>query len=140
MLLENIEKYYSKEEYGLNCAETMLYAGNETYKLGLDKAALKTAAGFGAGMNIGSVCGALTGAVMVLGILFVKDRAHESDRIKLLENELFKRYRSKMGDINCPALKRNYRTEELRCLQVIKEAGRILDEIVRRENNQSHFR
>ena len=100
MLIKKIEKYYSKE-HDLNCAETILYAANEEYNLGLDKTALKIAAGFGGGMGIDSVCGALTGGIMVLSVLFIKDRAHESDRVKNLAKELFKRYKEKMGDIDC---------------------------------------
>lgn len=132
MLLRKIEEYYSKK-HDLNCAEAILYAANDTYKLGLEKSALRVAAGFGGGMGIDSVCGALTGAIMVLGLLFVEDRAHESDKVKILEKELFERYREKMGDINCPGLKEKHRTEEVRCLNVIKEAGAILDDIVKRE-------
>lgn len=133
MLVKNIEKYYSKE-YDLNCAEAVLYAANETYDLGLDAKALKLAAGFGGGMNINGPCGALTGAVMALGALYIKERAHEGDKIKNLEKELFERYEEKMGDILCHPLKEMHRTEEKRCLEVIKAAGEILQDIV--ENNE----
>ncbi|HHX23727.1 MAG: C-GCAxxG-C-C family (seleno)protein [Tepidanaerobacteraceae bacterium] len=132
MLIKKVEEYYSKE-HDLNCAETILYAANDVYKLGLDKNALKMAAGFGGGMGIDSVCGALTGGIMVLGVLFVKDRAHESDRIKNLEKEFLNRYRDKMGNINCPPLKEKHHNDKVRCLNVIKEAGIILDDIVKRE-------
>ena len=50
---------------------------NVAYKLGLDKEALKLASAFGGGMGIEDKCGALTGALMVLGKLFVKEKAHE---------------------------------------------------------------
>lgn len=134
MLIEKIKKYYDRV-YDLNCAETMLYAANDEYNLGLDKNVLKIAAGFGGGMNIGSVCGALTGAVMVLSLLFVKERGHESDYAKNLIKELFERYNTKMGSINCAPLKQKYRTEEERCFNVIKEAANILDDIVKREGS-----
>ena len=51
-----------------NCAQTVLtaFAG----KVGLDEeTAYRVAAGFGAGMKTGHVCGAITGGVMVLGLL-----------------------------------------------------------------------
>jgi C_GCAxxG_C_C family probable redox protein len=50
-----------------NCAQTIfsLFAPD----LGLDKpAALKIASGFGSGMNQGDICGAVTGAYMVIGL------------------------------------------------------------------------
>lgn len=71
MVADLIKKGYGEKE-NLNCAEKILYASNEAYNLGLDKKALKLSAGFGGGMAIESVCGALTGAIMVLGCLFVK--------------------------------------------------------------------
>ncbi|WP_286680837.1 C-GCAxxG-C-C family (seleno)protein [Tepidanaerobacter sp. EBM-49] len=132
MLTEKIEKYYSKE-FDLNCAETMVYSANEEYGLNLDKKALKMASGFGGGMGIESVCGALTGGIMVLGVLFTKEKAHESERIKTLEKEFLSRYKDKMGDILCKPLKEKHHNDEVRCLNVIKEAGVILDDIVKRE-------
>lgn len=132
MLTEKIEKYYSKG-LNLNCAETMVYAANEEYNLNLDKNALKMAAGFGGGMGIESVCGALTGGIMVLGVLFTNEKAHESERIKTLEKEFLSRYQDKMGDIMCRPLKEKHHNDEVRCINIIKEAGAILDEIVQRE-------
>lgn len=132
MLTEKIEKYYSKE-FDLNCAETMVYSANEEYGLNLDKRALKMASGFGGGMGIESVCGALTGGIMVLGVLFTKEKAHESERVKTLEKEFLSRYNDKMGDILCKPLKEKHHNDEVRCLNVIKEAGAILDDIVKRE-------
>ncbi|WP_213950681.1 C-GCAxxG-C-C family (seleno)protein [Tepidanaerobacter syntrophicus] len=132
MLTEKIEKYYSKE-FDLNCAETMVYSANEEYGLNLDKKALKMASGFGGGMGIESVCGALTGGIMVLGVLFTKEKAHESERVKTLEKEFLSRYKDKMGDILCKPLKEKHHNDEVRCLNVIKEAGVILDDIVKRE-------
>ena len=135
MLIEKIEEYYKERD--LNCAETMLYAANDEYKLGLDKNALKMAAGFGAGMYIGTVCGALSGGIMVISRLFVNDRAHISPDLKELVEEFLRRYCNKMGDINCSYLKEHHHNKEVRCLNVIKEAGIILDDIVKRELNSS---
>lgn len=114
----------------LNCAETILYGANEAYKLGLDSDALKMAAGFGGGMAIESVCGALTGAIMVLGRLFVAERAHRSPRLKELIKELLVRYREEMGSIQCDVLKESYRTEEKKCREVIEKAALVLDEVI----------
>ena len=117
----------------LNCAEKILHGANQAYDLGLDKEALKLAAGFGGGMAIEDVCGALAGSIMVLGRLFVKERAHESTRIKDLTKELFESYRRAMGEIDCAPLKEKYRTEEYKCRDVILKAAEILDGIVLRE-------
>ncbi|HZJ56755.1 MAG TPA: C-GCAxxG-C-C family (seleno)protein, partial [Clostridia bacterium] len=123
------------EEEGLNCAEKILYGANVAYKLGLDKEALKLSAAFGGGMAIEDKCGALTGALMVLGKLFVKEKAHESDKIGALTRELFKEYGMEMGYIDCTPLKKEYRSEEEKCNYVILKAAQILDKIVTRETH-----
>lgn len=105
-MLKNIaEKYYSPE-YDLNCAETLLYAANEAYNLNLPKDALKTMAGFGGGMVIEDVCGALTGAIAALGVLYVEDKAHESEILKTLVPDLIQKFEEKLGTKKLQAIKR----------------------------------
>ncbi len=132
MLKEMIEQGFGENE-DLNCAERILQGADIAYGMGLDKEALKVAAGFGGGMAIGDKCGALTAAVMVLGCLFVKDRAHESTKIKALTKELFDAYRKEMGAIDCIPLKQSHATPELKCRNVILKAAEVLDGIVMRE-------
>ena len=136
MLLAKLIKDGFAKNLDLNCAETILYGANEAYKLGLDKEALKLAAGFGGGMAIEGVCGALTGATMVLGKLFIRDRAHESSKIKELTKELLDTYQQEMGMIDCAPLKAKYRNEEIKCQLVILKAAEVLDRIVAREMPQ----
>lgn len=124
-----------KEDY--SCAEKILYGANKVYGLGLDKQALKLVSGFGGGMGIESVCGALTGSIMVLGRLFVVDKAHESPRCKELTKELLNRYQEEMGDILCKPLKEKYRTEEEKCKFVVLKAAELLDSIVAREQGKA---
>jgi C_GCAxxG_C_C family probable redox protein len=132
MLSNLIEQGFGESE-DFNCAEMILYGANEVYKLGLDHQSLKVASGFGGGMAIGSICGGLTAAIMVLGILFVKNKAHESSKIKVLTQELFDTYQKEMGDINCIPLKAHYRTEDLKCRHVIAKVASVLDAIIKRE-------
>jgi C_GCAxxG_C_C family probable redox protein len=132
MLYELLKSGFGQEQ-DFNCAEKILYGANEAYQLGLSQEALKMAAGFGGGMAIEDVCGALTASIMVLGRLFVKRNAHESTRIKDLTNELFDSYRTEMGEIDCAPLKAKYRTEEFKCRDVILKAAEVLDRIVKRE-------
>lgn len=134
MISDLIKNGFGEEE-NLNCSEKILYAANEVYKLGLDKEGLKLAAGFGGGMCIGSVCGALTGGIMVLSCLFVEKNARESDKIKPLVQELLYRYEREMGNINCSTLKDKYSTEEIKCKVIIEKASEILDDIIERELN-----
>ena len=122
-------KYYAKE-LDYNCAETMLYAANEYYDLNLSKDALKTMASFGGGMAIGSVCGAITGCLAALGVLFTKDKAHESDTIKTLSKRFHTEFGKRFGYSNCAPLKDIYRTDEKRCSDMILVAAEIMEEVV----------
>ena len=57
--------YWHKKGY--NCAQTVLAACSEL--TGLDeKTALAISAGFGGGLRSGEVCGAISGAVMAVGM------------------------------------------------------------------------
>lgn len=127
-----IQEGYGNEQ-DFNCAEKILNGANQAYGLNLPAEALKLAAGFGGGMGIENTCGALTGSVMVLSHMFVKERGHESTRIKELTQELFSTFEKKMGNIICAPLKKDYRTEELGCTNVIIATAEVLDAIIERE-------
>lgn len=135
MLLDIVRKYYG-QEYDLNCSETILYAANEEYGLNLSKETFKTMAAFGGGMAIESTCGVITGAISVLGILFTKERAHESDYVKTLTQEFIGEFRKECDAINCDALKALYRNDEIRCLSIVEKGAIILDNIIVREKNK----
>ena len=65
--LEKAEKLREITERHYNCAQSVLIPFAE--EAGLDEeTAYRMASGFGSGMKTGSVCGAITGGVMVLGL------------------------------------------------------------------------
>ncbi len=132
MLMDKINKYYTKE-YDFNCAEVMIYSASDEYNMNLKRETFKTMASFGGGMGIESVCGAITGSLAVIGILFTKERAHEGDRVKNLCREFFEKFKEKLGTDNCAELKAKYRKEDIGCRIMIENAAKILDEIVTRE-------
>lgn len=129
MLKEKVKKYYGKS-FNLNCAETIIYAANEEYNLNLGADALKMMASFGGGMGIESICGVITGSLSVLGIMFVKEKAHESDLIKNLSKEFFQRFEAEFETKNCYELKAKYRNDDIRCSRMVYKAADILDEII----------
>jgi C_GCAxxG_C_C family probable redox protein len=125
-----IENDYMKKE-GFNCAETILRVANNDLGLGLDKNALLLAAGFGGGMGVGNVCGALTGAIMVLGRLYVRQRAHESTRIKDVEKKLIAAFEKEFGTLLCAPIKSKYFHPELHCKSVVLAAARLLEDLLK---------
>ena len=84
-------------------------------------------------MGVESVCGALTGAIMVLSHLYVKQNSHESTRIKELESEFINAFQKELGFSDCKNLKATYRNDEVKCNPIIFKAAEILDTIVERE-------
>lgn len=123
-----VKRYYLDGD--LNCAEALLYGANERYKLGLKQECLLVSAGFGGGMGIQSVCGALTGAIMALGVLFVENRSHEGEVMKQLAGEYLDIFASRHGSILCSDLKDTHFTEELRCAAVVAGAAELLEEFI----------
>lgn len=130
VLIDKVRKYYDKA-YDLNCAETMLYAANEEYGLKLSKETLKSVAAFGGGMGVEEMCGAITGSLAVIGIMYTKDRAHESDKVKLLAKEFIESFRHELGYDNCKVLKKEFRTEEERCSKMEEAAAYILEDVIK---------
>jgi C_GCAxxG_C_C family probable redox protein len=136
MLIDKVRKYYDKS-YDLNCAETMIYAANEEYTMDLSKETLKTMAAFGGGMGVESVCGAITGSLAVISLLFTKDRGHESPRVKNLCKEFFDEYHAALETNNCAELKAKYKKDDIRCWVMMEAAADILDKIIIREKDGS---
>ena len=115
---------------GYNCCERILIAANEAYGLELPPEAIRIGAGFGGGMCIGSVCGALTGAVMALSSRLVSAHEQDEPRIRPLTARLLNQYEQQMGAIDCHSLKERYYTSDGRCRDIILAAARLLDQAV----------
>jgi len=86
---------------GFNCAQSVLSAFAED--LGLKEETSLLASAFGGGMRMAATCGALTGALMALGLaqgfdnVDVDKKAH----IENLTKELVARWTSIIGDTDC---------------------------------------
>ena len=127
MLKEQTVNYYQQ---GYNCAEAMILGGDVYYELNLPKESFLTMAAFGGGMNREDLCGAISGGVALLGLIFVKNRSYESEIIKEITQEYVDRFESSMGSLNCKILKDSHRNEVEKCASVVDASSRILEEIV----------
>lgn len=90
-----------------NCAQSVFRVFSED--LGLDEdLALSVAQGFGGGMgHTGSVCGAVTGAYMALGLASrtYKDNARQNiDKTYALMGEFSRKFKELNGSTNCSEL------------------------------------
>lgn len=109
---------------GFNCAQAVF--GSLTDITGLDqKMALTIAGGFGGGMRAAEVCGAVSGAVMALGIAFPYNDSSDTgakDKIAALTREFHKRFKEEYGSIICRNLL-GYDMETEEGAAAIKETG-----------------
>lgn len=72
LYLEKAEKVRAITEYHVNCAQALVTTFADV--MGIDEeTAMRMAANFGAGMKMGATCGAITGALMVLGLAGIDD-------------------------------------------------------------------
>ncbi|PKM66682.1 MAG: hypothetical protein CVU95_10420 [Firmicutes bacterium HGW-Firmicutes-2] len=109
---------------GYNCAQSVL--GAYCDELGLSReTAFKIASGFGGGMRQGEVCGAVTGALMVIGLKEgfyaqgdVVGKAHIAERIIAFEAM----FEEKNGSLLCKTLL-GYNPSNEADLRIIKEKG-----------------
>lgn len=116
--------------HGLSCSEAMLQVFNSEYRLGLDKNALKMATGFTGGVgDRQNICGALTGAVMVIGAMKGRVSPDENREAAMaLTVEVFDRFQEHFGDVRCAEILRD---KDLSCPgKVVPECARILAEAI----------
>ncbi len=91
---------------GFNCSQAVL--GSYSKQFGLDcEKAFKVATGFGGGMRMGSTCGAVSGAFMVLGLKYgnttAEDKEGKANTYKKVE-EYIKRFKARNDSVTCREL------------------------------------
>lgn len=131
---------------GSNCAQAIVVAFSDVTGLEKDFAA-KISSSFGGGMGrMREVCGAVSGMLMVAGLLYGYDDPGEEDINKKnhykLVQELSGKFRDEIGSIVCREILKNPpsdpsptpRTEEFYknrpCARMVMTAARILDEYI----------
>ena len=153
--MNNIESAVSCYDKGFTCSQAVLstYAGH----FGLDtELALKVSCAFGGGMaRMANICGAVTGAFMVIGLKHGKVKVEDKQaKIKTygLAKDFVKRFRSRNGSIACKELlgldistldgmkiARDKMIFKTLCPNFIKDATEIIDEILLLSaENRSH--
>ena len=92
--LEKAKELRARTDVHFNCCQAVLVTFAR--EMGLtEEQAFRLGANFGSGMRCGSVCGTLTGALMVLGMTNYPPEQADAFRRRFLENH---------GEINCAAL------------------------------------
>jgi C_GCAxxG_C_C family probable redox protein len=89
---------------GFNCAESVLKSLTE--EMGIDCSCIpKIATGFGAGFGRhGEICGAITGAVMALGLKYGRsntDDPEAKEKAYAIVDDFLKTFKSKFKNVRC---------------------------------------
>ena len=128
---ELIKYYYPPNGHNYNCAEAMLRAVNDYYKLDLPEKMLYSVSGFGGGAGHDLLCGGLQSAIITLGVLFsVNGRGHDSELLNQLTDRLLNEFAEKMGHTDCVFLKSHYHVPVHKCESVLVKACDILEELI----------
>ncbi|OQX64806.1 MAG: hypothetical protein B5M51_02560 [Anaerolinea sp. 4484_236] len=94
----------SRFEQGFACSQSVL--STFAPELGLsEETALKIASAFGGGMaRQGEVCGAVTGALMTLGLKYGSTSPDDEEKVREASQELMRRFKEKNGALLCREL------------------------------------
>ncbi len=104
--MERTEQSIVYHRKGFNCCQCVLASFSDLTGLEEQKS-FDISAGFGAGAGNGELCGALIGAIMVLGLLTPVDTADpvaSKQRTLALSKELQKRFAARYGALRCADL------------------------------------
>jgi len=130
---------------GFSCSQAILATYCEQF--GLDtKQAYKISSGFGGGMHLDRTCGAVTGAIMVIGLKYGRTRAGDmKSKAKTYEisAKFADKFKERHGSIGCKELMgcdittpegMKKATDEglfgTVCVDLVKSAAEILDELL----------
>ena len=105
--MDRISLANAYHDKGFNCCQSVFAAFGDL--TGLDETtALKVAGGFGGGVKVGEICGAASGAVMVIGMLYPHVTDNNMEEKKLVGEvtvEFLKRFEARFGHLPCRDLK-----------------------------------
>lgn len=124
---------YSEEErplYHINCAEALLMAANEEFKLGLDERFIRAVCPFGGGIQSEKTCGALLGAVAAFGIMFTEERPTSNDKMKEMTKKLVEEFEKEFGSLECATIKAHHRSETEGCSPVRIRAAEVFERVM----------
>lgn len=129
MTLGDIAKKYYVEE-SLNCAVSVLLGASDKYETGLSKDDAKLVTAFGGGMGCGDLCGCLAGAMAALGKIMLPADVMHSPEFKELCAAFVAEFKAKWGTTMCETIKNENATEALRCGDVVKVTGDMLEAFI----------
>ncbi len=115
------EKAVALHASGCNCCQAVIMSACEAYGL-TEKQAYRLGAFFGAGMRSGEVCGAVSGALMGLGLKY----GDENNRQCGVSKEFLKAFQEEFGSILCREILEKH--QKKLCPALIDYCAKYLEE------------
>jgi len=116
--------------YHMNCAETLLRAANDKYDFGLTADSFKMLQGFGAGFYSERTCGAFSGALAALGLLYTEERPSDQAKMTKAAKLLVREFETEFGSIDCDQIKKQHRDPVAACNPVKIRAAQAFNRVV----------
>lgn len=117
-------------QYHMNCAEVLLRAANDKYKLNLSEESFRMLQGFGAGFYSERTCGAFSGSLAALSAMYAEERPSEQLKITKAAKLLVEEFEKEFGSLDCAYIKKHHRDEVTACNPVKIRAGEVFDRVV----------
>ena len=133
---EYITKYRDKTTYDLSCSEALIRAANEKYDLGLGETEFKMMAPFSGGLQERDICGVVTAASSVLGILYTTDVAHTSPVMQEAVKLYKMKFRETFHSQECHWLIETDRDANAGCDSLIVKGAMLLEEVIETINER----
>ncbi|MEX1376857.1 MAG: C-GCAxxG-C-C family protein [Eubacteriales bacterium] len=111
-----------------NCAQATFCAFCDEAKISKEMA-MKIATGFGGGLRDKEACGAVTGAIMALGLILGQKDENDLESKQLASDltiEFNKKFKEKHGSIVC----RDLKDDEI-CAQLVADGAQIMDDLLK---------
>lgn len=144
--MDRVEAAVSCFKEGFSCSQAVFSSFSGLF--GLDRnQSLKIAQAFGGGMaHLGEACGAVTGALLVIGLKYGRAEAADEaakEKTYAVSGEFVKRFKSLHGSIKCPELigcdigteegmkqaRENNLFDNI-CSKLVRDAAEILERIL----------
>ena len=107
--MERVERAYAYHQKGFNCCQSVAAAFSDLTALS-EQELFNICGGFGGGAGSGELCGAISGAIIMLGLLTpvdVSDPVGSKKRTVSLSKEFQKRFAERFGFLRCHDLLKN---------------------------------
>lgn len=118
-----MKKASEYHKQGFTCGEAMIKAFNEKNNTDIP---VSLGSGMGTGFTIGSTCGALGAAAVIIGSLKGRESEVELNEARAITNQLMKEIKEKYGTETCRELKKN----GVSCADIIEHTFESLNSII----------